>query len=120
VAWDKPGGFIGRQAALAQKQAGPLSKKLLQILVLDPEPLLFHGEVVRRDGAMVGYIRAASYGHTLGGSVGLAMVETLTGEPLDQAWIDGGDWTIEVADRTYPVKASLRPLFDPKNEKIKA
>jgi len=120
VAWDKPGGFIGREAALAQKQAGPLSKKLLQILVLDPEPLLFHGEVVRRDGAMVGYIRAASYGHTLGGSVGLAMVETLTGEPLDQAWIDGGEWTIEVADRTYPVKASLRPLFDPKNEKIKA
>jgi glycine cleavage system aminomethyltransferase T/glycine/D-amino acid oxidase-like deaminating enzyme len=120
VAWDKPGGFIGREAALAQKQAGPLSKKLLQILVLDPDPLLFHGEVVRRDGAMVGYIRAASYGHTLGGSVGLAMVETLTGEPLDQAWIDGGEWTIEVADRTYPVKASLRPLFDPKNEKIKA
>ncbi len=120
VAWDKPGGFIGRAAALAQKQAGPLSKKLLQILVLDPEPLLFHGEVVRRDGAMVGYIRAASFGHTLGGSVGLAMVETPSGEPLDQAWIDGGEWTIEVAERTYPVKASLRPLFDPKNEKIKA
>jgi glycine cleavage system aminomethyltransferase T/glycine/D-amino acid oxidase-like deaminating enzyme len=119
VAWDKPGGFIGRDAALAQKQAGPLAKKLLQILVLDPEALLFHGEVVRRDGEMVGYIRAASYGHTLGGSVGLAMIET-GGEPLDQAWIDAGDWTIEVSDRHYPAKASLRPLFDPKNEKIKA
>ena len=118
VAWDKPGGFIGREAALKQKEAGPLAKKLLQILVLDPDPLVFHGEVIRRNGEMVGYIRAASYGHTLGGSVGLAMVET-GGEPLDNAWIDAGEWTIEIADRVYLVKASLRSLFDPKNEKIK-
>jgi glycine cleavage system aminomethyltransferase T/glycine/D-amino acid oxidase-like deaminating enzyme len=118
VAWDKPGGFIGREAARKQKEAGPLTKRLLQIQVLDPQPLLFHGEVVRRDGRMVGYIRAASYGHTLGGSVGLAMVET-GGAPLDNGWIDAAQWTVEIADREYPAKASLRPLFDPKNEKIK-
>ena len=41
----------------------------------DPEPLLFHAEIVRRDGKPVGYVRAASYGHTLGGAVGLAMIE---------------------------------------------
>ncbi len=120
VAWDKPGGFVGRDAALAQKQAGPLTKRLLQILVRDPEPLLFHGEVVRRDGTMVGYIRAASYGHTLGGSVGLAMIETPGGEPLDQSWIDSGTWTVEIGDQIYPATASLRPLFDPKNDKIRA
>ena len=42
---------------------------------------MFHAEVVRRDGVPVGYVRAASYGHTLGGAVGLAMVEA--GEPVD-------------------------------------
>ena len=41
------------------------------------------------------------------------------GEPLDQAWIDAGEWTVEIAARTYPARVSLRPLFDPTNEKIK-
>ena len=120
VAWDKPGGFIGRDAALAQKDAGVPAKRLLQVLVLDPEPLMFHAEVVRRAGVPVGYIRAASYGHTLGGAVGLAMVETSSGEPLTQAWIDAAEWTVEIADGTHPAKVSLRPLFDPTNEKIKS
>ena len=78
---------------------------------------MFHAEVVRRDGVPVGYIRAASYGHTLGGSVGLAMIDA--GEPLDQAWIDGREWTVEVADRTYQAIASLRPLYDPSNARVK-
>ena len=127
VAWDKPGGFIGRDAALAQKQRGIPTKRLLQALVRDPEPMLFHAEVIRRDGVMVGYVRAASYGHTLGGAVGLAMIDTaLAGEPgssmsqpLTQAWIDAGEWTVEIADGIYPVTMSIRPLFDPTNERIK-
>ncbi len=118
VALDKPGGFIGRDAVLAKKAAGPLHRRLLQILVTDPEPLMFHAEVVRRDGVPVGYIRAASYGHTLGGAVGLAMIDA-GDQPLDQAWIDAGTWTVEIADRTYPAQASLRPLYDPKNDRIR-
>ena len=78
---------------------------------------MFHAEVVRRDGVPVGYIRAASYGHTVGGAVGLAMVEAE--EPVTQSWIDAGTWTVEIGAGTYPAVASLRPLFDPKNEKIK-
>ena len=78
--------------------------------------MMFHAEVVRRDGVAVGYIRAASYGHTLGGAVGLAMVEA--DEPVTQAWIDAGEWTVEIADGIHPA-APLRPLYDPKNEKIK-
>ena len=65
---DKKDGFIGREAVLAQKAAGPLSKRLVQLLVTDPEPLMFHAEPVLRDGVPVGYVRAASYGFTLGWS----------------------------------------------------
>ncbi len=82
----KAGGFIGREAVVARKEAGPLTRRLLQVQVLDPAPMLFHAEVVWRNGIAVGYVRAASYGHTLGGAVGLAMVDA--GVPLDQAWID--------------------------------
>ena len=118
VALDKPGGFIGREAVLAQKSAGPLRKRLLQVLVKDPEPLMYHAEIVKRGGHAVGYVRAASYGHTLGGAVGLAMVES--DKPLDQAWIDAGRWSVEIAGRDYPAVVSLRPLYDPTASRMKA
>jgi 4-methylaminobutanoate oxidase (formaldehyde-forming) len=120
VALDKPGGFVGRDAVAAFKARGPLTRRLVQVLVTDPEPLMFHGEVVRRDGAPVGYIRAASYGHTLGGAVGLAMVSAGDGTVVDGSWLDSGEWTVEIADRVFPARASLRPLYDPKNERIRA
>ena len=46
VALDKPGGFIGRDAVLAQKAAGPLTRRLVQVRLLDPEPLMHHAEIV--------------------------------------------------------------------------
>ena len=118
VALDKPGGFIGRDAAAAQLAAGPLSRRIVQVLLTDPEPLLFHAEIVRRNDVEVGYIRAASYGWTLGGAVGLAMIES-GGEPIDQAWIDAGQWTVQIGDRIVPARASLRPLYDPASKRIR-
>jgi len=118
VALDKPGGFIGRDAVAAQRAAGPLARRLVQVLLTDPEPLLFHAEIVRRDGAEVGYVRAASYGWTLGGATGLAMVSS-GGEPIDQAWIDAGQWTVQIGDRLIPARASLRPLYDPASKRIR-
>ncbi|MCB9712437.1 MAG: GcvT family protein [Myxococcales bacterium] len=118
VALDKPGGFIGRDAVLAKRAEGPLRRRLLQVLLQDPEPMMFHAEIVLRDGAPVGYVRAASYGHTLGGAVGLAMIEADV--PIDATWIEAGRWEVEVAGRRVPAVASLRPLYDPKMERIKA
>ncbi len=113
----KPNGFLGRDAVVAQKEAGPLQKRLVQILVKDPEPLMHHAEIVLRDGTPIAYIRAASYGHTLGGAVGLAMIEADV--PIDQAWLDAGTWEVDIAARRYPAVASLAPLYDPKNERVK-
>ena len=113
----KPGGFIGRETVLAKKAAGPLHRRLVQVLLKDPEPLLFHAEVVRRDGRALGYVRAASYGFTLGGAVGLAMIDA--GEPIDQAYLDRGRWEVDVAGTRYPAIASLRPLYDPDNLRVK-
>jgi len=119
VALDKPGGFVGRDAVVAQKAAGPLTRRLVQVLLSDPDPLLLHAEVVHRDGAAAGYVRAGSYGWTLGAAVGLAMVESGDGEPLTQSWLDAGSWEVEVAGRRVPATLSLRPLYDPTNARIK-
>jgi 4-methylaminobutanoate oxidase (formaldehyde-forming) len=118
VAYDKPGGFVGRDAVLARRDAGPLRRRLLQVLVQDPEPLLFHAEVVRRDDRAVGYVRAASYGWTLGGAVGLVMVEA--DEPITAAWVKEGRWDVEIAAERFPAIASIRPLYDPNMERIKS
>jgi 4-methylaminobutanoate oxidase (formaldehyde-forming) len=115
--FDKPGGFIGREAALAQKAGGVPRRRLVQLLVQDPEPLLFHAEPVLRDGRPVGYVRSASYGHTLGGAVGLATVER--DGPVDAAWLKDGHWEVDIAGRRYPATISLRPLYDPRMERIK-
>ena len=118
LAMDKPGGFIGRDAVIARRNAGPLTQRLIQVQVLDPEPLMYHAEVLRRDGVVAGYIRAASYGHTLGGAVGLAMVSA-AGEAVTPDWLAHGSWTVEVVNREWPAKVSLRPLYDPDNTRIK-
>ncbi len=117
----KPGGFLGKAAVVAQKALGPLRKRLVQVLVTDPEPMLFHAEVVRCNDRPCGYVRAASYGHTLGGAVGLAMIEAdaVPGGVIDQKSIDAAAWDVEIAGTRTPVRVSLRPLFDPDNKKIK-
>jgi 4-methylaminobutanoate oxidase (formaldehyde-forming) len=113
----KPGGFRGKDAVLAQKAAGPLKKRLLQILVKDPSAMLFHAEPVLRDGVPVGYIRAASYGHTLGGAVGLAMISS--DAPIDAKWIEAGRWEVQIANDRFGAIASLKPLYDAENKRVK-
>jgi glycine cleavage system aminomethyltransferase T/glycine/D-amino acid oxidase-like deaminating enzyme len=118
VALDKPGGFIGRDAVATQLAAGPPARRLVQVLLTDPDPLLFHAEIVRRDGKEVGYVRSASYGWTLGGAVGLAMVSA-DGAPADQAWLDSGEWSVQIGDRIVGARVSLRPMYDPAAERIR-
>jgi 4-methylaminobutanoate oxidase (formaldehyde-forming) len=122
LALDKPGGFVGRDAVLARKAAnaaaGGMGQRIVQVRVLDPEPLLYHAEVLHRDGQAVGYVRAASYGWTLGGAVGLAMVSG-AGEPVTPGWLEAGTWEIDVAGVRHPVEVSLRPMYDPTSARIK-
>jgi heterotetrameric sarcosine oxidase gamma subunit len=118
VALDKPGGFIGRDTVVAAKAAGPLTRRLVQVLLSDPQPLLFHAEIVRRNGMPVGYVRAASYGHTLGGAVGLAMIEA--GEPVTRDYLSTGTWTVDIAGVEHQATTSMAPMYDPTNARIRA
>ena len=122
LALDKPGGFVGRDAVLARKSAnaaaGGMGQRIVQIRVLDPDALLYHAEVLHRDGEAVGYVRAASYGWTLGGAVGLAMVSG-GGEPVTPDWLKAGTWEVDIAGDLHPVEVSLRPMYDPTSARVK-
>jgi 4-methylaminobutanoate oxidase (formaldehyde-forming) len=115
VALDKPD-FIGKAAVEAKKAEGPLRKRLVQIKLDDPEPMMFHAEIVHRNGIALGYTRAASYGHTLGAAVGLAMIEA--DEPITQAFLDNGQWTVNIAGNLHSATASLKPMYDATNARI--
>ncbi|HWG69820.1 MAG TPA: FAD-dependent oxidoreductase [Steroidobacteraceae bacterium] len=116
VSWDKAGGFIGREALLRQRQAG-LRKRLVQFQLKSPQPLLYHNEPVWRADAIVGFIRSGMYAHSLGAAVGLGYVTAPDGAAIENIGPD--DYEIEVAGIRHPAIASLRPLYDPKNERIK-
>jgi 4-methylaminobutanoate oxidase (formaldehyde-forming) len=119
VAWDTE--FRGKEALLARKEAFPSSRRLVQIRLHDPEPLLYHAEPVLRDGEVVGYVRAASYGWTLGASVGLAFVTARRhGEKVTKDWLDAGSWEVDIAGERYALEVSLRPMYDPTSARVRA
>jgi len=118
VDFDKPSGFVGRDALLAQHQGRPYTARLVQFLLDDAEPLLYGEEPILRDGETVGYLRSGAYGHTLGGAVGFGYVENSDGVTKD--FIESGTWTIRVARDDVDARASFRSMYDPFNERVRA
>ena len=41
-------------------------------------------------------------------------------EVVNQAWLDEGEWQVEIAGETYPAVVSFRPMYDPGMEKVRA
>ena len=117
VKLDKPDGFIGRDALHKQKESG-VTKRIAQFLLEEPAPLLYHNEPIWRDGALAGYVRSGMYGHTLGGAVGLGYIEHEDG--VDADYVLSGTYEIEVAGELYAAKPSIKPLYDPRSERVKA
>ena len=113
VKFDKPGGFIGREALLREKAAGP-ARRLLQFRLLDPGPLLYHNEPIWRDEDLVGHVTSGAYGHTLGGAIGLGYVDTAKAPDPAQ-----GGFSIEVAGERIPAEVSSIPMYDPNNKRIR-
>ncbi len=118
LAWDKPAGFVGREALQEQRAAGPnaLPKRLVGFRALDPELMLWGGERLRRDGAPLGYTTSAGYGHAVGGAVTLGYAKHAAGVSAD--WVAEGSYTVEVNGQEHPVGASLRPFYDPDRSRV--
>jgi glycine cleavage system aminomethyltransferase T/glycine/D-amino acid oxidase-like deaminating enzyme len=120
-AWDKAGGFIGRDALLAQRAAGAPHKRLVQVKLEDDSdaaPLLHHEEPIVRDGRVVGSIRSGAWGHRLGKSLGMGYVSFAQGVSKD--WLESGRWEVEVACVRHPAAVQLEPWYDPRGVRIKA
>jgi 4-methylaminobutanoate oxidase (formaldehyde-forming) len=116
VAWDKPGGFIGRDALLKAREQGPPRHRVVRLIVGDPAADLFGNEPVFADGVWAGYVRAAAYGYTVGGPVGLAQVacdDGVTGQ-----WLKEGDFRVRTPDGEIGARLQIAPPYDPQRLRI--
>src|SRR5262245_46974047 len=116
VAWDKPGGFIGREALLEARAEGPPKHRVVGLMVADPSADLFGNEPVFLAGKWVGYVRAAAYGYTVGGPVALAQVSCEDGVTAE--WLKSGDFTVRSDERDWPARLQIAPFYDPKRLRI--
>jgi len=118
VAWDKPGGFVGRDALLAVRAAGPPQQRVVGLLVEDETADLFGNEPVFLSGARVGYVRAAAYGYSVGGPVALAQVSCADG--VTGEWLKSGNFTVRSDSREWPCRLQIAPFYDPQRLRILA
>ena len=121
VAWEKPGGFIGREALLKQKALPHLPKRLVSIALQDDSataPMIYHEEPIYRNGVNVGSTTSGAWGHRVNKSLGLGYVKSAEGVTKD--WIETGTWEVELAWKKYPAKVQLGSFYDPKGDRIKA
>ncbi len=117
VKWNSNADFLGR-AAVERARAALPTKRLAQVLLLDPDPLIYGNEPIWLGGKIVGRVTSGAYGHTLGGAVGLGYLRH--DEGVSPAWLAAGGFEIEIAGLRVAAKASLTPMYDPKGARIRA
>jgi heterotetrameric sarcosine oxidase gamma subunit len=121
VAWDKTGGFMGREALLKQKASAAQPKRLVCIALDDSSekaPMIYHEEPIYRNGENVGSTTSGAWGHRVNRSLGLGYVKNPGG--VSREWLETGNWEVELAWKRYSAKVQFTPFYDPKSERIKS
>ena len=121
VAWDKKGGFIGKEALEKQRALKVQPKRLVCLALADNSiraPMIYHEEPIYRNGVIAGSTTSGAWGHRVGLSLGLGYVKHDGG--VTKEWIEAGQWEIELAWQRYPARVQLQSFYDPKGERIKA
>ncbi|MDA9455982.1 FAD-dependent oxidoreductase [Bradyrhizobium sp. CCBAU 21359] len=116
IAWNKGEDFIGRTVLETQRGQTP-RRRLVQLAAPRAVPLLFGTEPVWRNGSLVGYLRSAGFGHTLGCGVGMGYLHSESG--VNAAWLSEGTFEIEIAGERHAAIASLRAFYDSNRTRVK-
>ena len=123
LAWDKAGGFRGRDALLPQREL-PKMKRLITFRLEDPERLVYHDEPIRRNGEVVGRSTSGMWSYTEDCCLVMGYLTPVDGDPdgaggVTKQWLDSGEFTIEVAGEIIAATPSIRSFYDPKNERVR-
>jgi 4-methylaminobutanoate oxidase (formaldehyde-forming) len=117
VGWDKPGGFLGRDALLRARAVGTPTRRLVQLRLQDDTKLLYHEEPVWAGDRIVGSVTSGTYGHRVGAPLGMGYLTHAGG--VTQGWLDAHALEVEVAWERVPARAQLAAWYDPRNDRIR-
>jgi 4-methylaminobutanoate oxidase (formaldehyde-forming) len=100
--------FLGRAALTAHRETlarGGPRRRLVSFVVESPEPMLWGGELLLRDGVPAGQVTSAAWGATVGACVGLAYLRH--DGPVTTEWLASEPVEVDVAGDRYAVRCSL-------------
>ncbi|MDP9481963.1 MAG: FAD-dependent oxidoreductase, partial [Chloroflexota bacterium] len=103
VRLDKGVDFVGREALVAAKAAGP-AKRLRCLVLDDPQSIALGNEPVRVDGAIVGRVTSGGYGFAVERSIAYAYL------PPDRAAV-GTRGEVDVFGRWVGFEVAAEPLY---------
>jgi glycine cleavage system aminomethyltransferase T/glycine/D-amino acid oxidase-like deaminating enzyme len=110
--------FLGREAVEKALAAGP-RRRLVSLVLPDPDAMIWGGELVLRNGIAVGQVTSGAWGEAVRGCVGLAYIRHPDGDMLTRDMARAGSYEVNVGGRRYPATVHLRPPYDPEGERVK-
>src|SRR5437588_1146934 len=106
------GDFLGK-AAIEQAKAQGVTRKLCCLVLDDPSAIALGGEPFLDGERVLGYVTSAGYGYTVRQSIAYGYLPTAYAVP-------GTHIEVQLFGVRYSATVMKEPLYDPKNEKIKA
>lgn len=104
--------FIGRDAALAEREQGP-TRKLVSLVVDVSDRDVVGDEAVLQGDHCIGHVTSGGYAHHVGRSIAMAYVPS--------AYHDEGlELAIEINGNRYPARVTVAPLYDPTGTKMRS
>jgi dimethylglycine dehydrogenase len=111
IAWDK-GDFVGRAAALAERDGNGPAKRLVTLEIDAGDADASGYEPVWQGGARVGFVTSGGYGHTLGKSLAMALVDAECADP-------GSELSVHVVGVERAARVIAPSPYDPKGRAMR-
>ena len=112
IDWQKQD-FVGREAALAERD-GEAPAQVLATIEVDAQDSDASGyEPIWHDGRRVGFVTSGGYGHTLGTSLAMALIEPGLAEP-------GTALTSHIVGIERPARVIAPSPYDPEGKAMRA
>jgi dimethylglycine oxidase len=103
--------FIGREALLRAREAGP-ARKLCCLVLDDPAAAVLGKEPILAGGSPAGYVTSANFGYSVGVSIAYGYL------PVAHAGV-GERVEIEYFGERFPATVTAEPLYDPAMRRLR-
>lgn len=104
--------FVGRDAVLAAREAGPPATRLRTLMIGGGYVTAYGGEAVHAGGEVVGRLRSAAFGYTVDRMLGTSYLPT--------SLMPGDEVAVEVFGELVPAEVAADVLVDPEGERVRS